>query len=305
MMANKNVLQDRSNNPLASIIIINLNNYAMTKQCIESILQKTKYSNYEIVLVDNGSVDNSFQKLKKEFLFVKTIRNDKNYGFPYALNQGYRDSKGFYLAPINNDAIVLNDWLTNAINVLKSDKLVAVAGCTEVSQDSSKNKRQLKKLTSLPNVEKMTLPVAWVTTRKMIDEIGYLDTEFFSPIYGEEADWNFRARKIGYKIIRASGALVVHSSSHDTKKILGNKKQFILINFHRHRAMLFNLSFFELLRFMPGLSMIFLTSIFNGTFFWLLKSYWLTLKDLKLIIEQRKKNRLFVEFKEPKFTEII
>ncbi len=303
-MAKKSVLKNNKKTLLASVIIINWNNYSMTKRCIESLVEKTLYPNYEVILIDNGSVDGSFEKLKKDFPFVKTIKNDKNYGFPYALNQGYRDAKGYYLAPLNNDAVVLNDWLTGAINVLELDKHVAVAGCTEVAHENSKDKEFLKKLVNSPNVEKMTLPVAWVTTKKMIEKIGYLDTEFFSPIYGEEADWNFRARKLGYRIIRVSSSLVVHSSSQDTKKILGNKKQFILINLHRHRAMLFNLSIIDLLRFVPGLGLIFLTSITSGTFFSLLKSYWLTLKDWKIILKQRAKKRLFVEFKEPKFTVI-
>ncbi|GEM_PF-2122843 len=290
--------------PLATIIIINWNNYSMTKRCIESVLEKTNYSNYEILLIDNGSADGSFEKLKKDFSFIRAIRNPKNFGFPYALNQGYRDAKGFYLAPLNNDAIVLNDWLFEAIKVIEADDSIAVAGCTEVSHEQANDNAFIEKLLNTPNVEKMTLPVAWVTTKKMVEKIGYTDTEFFSPIYGEEADWNFRARKLGYKIIRVNRALVVHSSSQDTKKILGNKKQFILINLHRHRAMLFNLSVIDLLRFVPGLGLIFLTSVTSGNFFNILKSYWLTLKDWKIILEQRKKKRLFIGFKEPKFTVI-
>ena len=287
---------------LASVIIINWNNYEMTKKCIESVIKNTEYPNFEVWLIDNGSTDKSFEKLKKEFPFLKTIKNEKNKGFPYALNQGYRSAKGVYLVPLNNDAVVLNGWLSEAIKVIESGEKIAVAGCTEVSAEEANDWRALEKIRGRPNVEKMTLPVAWVTTKKMIEKIGYMDTEFFSPIYGEEADWNFRARKLGYRIIRASKSNVIHLSSQDTKKILGAKKQWVLMNFHRHRAILFNLSIFDILHFVPGLLYIVFAAIEYGMLFPLLKSYWLTLKDWKLILRQRKKKRIYVEFKEPTFT---
>ncbi|MDO8633680.1 MAG: glycosyltransferase, partial [archaeon] len=250
------------------------------------------------------STDKSFEKLKKEFQFLKTIKNEKNKGFPYALNQGYRSANGFYLVPLNNDAVVLKGWLSEAVKVIESDERIAVAGCTEVSAEEANDRQTLKNIRGRPNVEKMTLPVAWVTTTKIVEKIGYMDTGFFSPIYGEEADWNFRARKLGYRVIRVSKSNVIHLSSQDTKKILGNKKQFILMNLHRHRAMLFNLSIVDLLRFAPGLSLIFLTSFTNGTFFYLLESYWLTLKDWRIVLNQRKKKRAYIPFKEPTFTVI-
>lgn len=290
--------------PLASIILINWNNYALTKKCLQEIIKNKDYPNYEIWLVDNGSKDGSLQKLKKEFGFLKTIENKENKGFAYALNQGYRDANGHYLVHVNNDAIVMKGWLSSAIKVLDSDEKIAVAGCTEISKEESENPNVLKELSKRPDVEKMTLPVAWVTTKKMIKEIGYLDTEFFSPIYGEEADWNFRARNKGYRIVRVSASMVFHASSQDTKKNLGEKMQFVLNNFHRHRAMLFNLSIFDLIRFVPGLSLIFLTSFTSGTFFWLAKSYWLTIKDLPLVFRQRTSKRSYVGFKEPVFTVI-
>ncbi len=289
---------------LVSIILINWNNYDMTKNCIKSIKQNTDYSNYEIYLIDNGSTDGSFEKLKKEFKDLKTIVNSRNKGFAYALNQGYKTAKGFYLSHINNDAIVLNGWLSAAIKVLESNSKIAIAGFREVSLEQSKNAEELKKIREEPDIEKMTLPVGWVTKKKMIQKIGYLDAEFFSPIYGEEADWNFRARNMGYKIVRVSKANVVHFSSVDTKKHLGYSKYLVLINYHRLRAMLFNLSLLDLLRFVPGLGLILFNSVWQGTLIPLLKSYWLNLMDWKLILKQRKFKRRFIPFKDEKFTVI-
>ena len=285
-----------------SIILINWNNYEMTKDCILSIRKNTFYPNYEIFLVDNGSIDGSIERLGKELPFLKIIKNKKNMGFPYALNQGYRQANGYYLAHINNDAIVLENCFEEAIKVLESDKKIAVAGFREISEEQANNSEKLKIIRAEKNQEKMTLPVGWVTKKQMIGKIGYLDAEYFSPIYGEEADWNFRARNMGYKIVRASKANVVHYSSVDTKKHLGKRKYLVLINYHRLRAMLFNLSIINLLRFTPGLGLILLNSFWQGTFLQILKSYWLNLKDWRLILEQRKGKRGYIPFKEPKFT---
>ncbi|MBI5553659.1 MAG: glycosyltransferase family 2 protein [Candidatus Diapherotrites archaeon] len=300
----KSPLTDRAF-PLASVIIINWNNYAMTRACINRVLENTAYPHYEIWLIDNGSVDGSFEKLKKDFPFLKTMANSENKGFPYALNQGYREAGGFYLAPLNNDALVLSGWLEEGIQVLESDLLIAVAGCREVTDAQAADPVTLERIRNEPNAQKMTLPVAWVTRKSMVEKIGYLDAEFFSPVYGEEADWNFRARNQGFKIIRVSRSLVIHHSSQDSKKILGNEKQFILMNFHRHRSMLFNLGILDLLRFVPGLGLIFVQAASAGMLGPLLKSYWMSVRDWKEILRQRRQKRGFVPFKEPEFTELI
>lgn len=289
---------------LASIVLVNWNNYEMTRNCIKRIKKITKYPNYELYLVDNGSSDGSAEKLEKEFKYLKIIRNKENKGFPYALNQGYREAKGYYVGHMNNDVILLNGWLEEMIKVLESDPKIAIAGVREVSKEESESPEKLARIRSEPDLEKMTLPVGFMTRKETVEKVGYLDTEYFSPVYGEEADWNFRARNLGYKVIRASKSNVMHYSSVDSKKGFGNRKYLILTNYHRLRAMLFNLSLIELLRFVPGLALILLNSIWQGTSFWILKSYWLNLKDWKLILEQRKKKRGYIPFKEPKFSVI-
>ncbi len=289
---------------LASIILINWNNYQMTKDCILSIKKNTHYPNYEIWLIDNGSKDKSLEKLKKDFPELKTIANSENKGFPYALNQGYREAKGYYLSHMNNDAVVLDGWLEEGIKVLESNPKIAVAGVREVTDDDANNPEKLAKIKAEPDQEKMTLPVGWVTKKEMIEKIGYLDAEFFSPIYGEEADWNFRARNMGYRIVRASKSCVIHYSSVDTKKALGNRKYLILINYHRLRSMLFNLSIIDLLRFVPGLSLILINSVWQGVLFEILKSYWLNIKDWRIVLRQRREKRRYIPFKEAKFTVI-
>ncbi len=287
-----------------SIIVTTWNSFDLTKQCLESIKENTDYGPLEIILVDNGSIDGSIQKLEKEFPEARIIKNKINKGFPYALNQGYRAAKGPYLVHLNNDAFVTKGWLGALIKTIDSDEKIAVAGVNETSPAEFKDKGLVEKKRQKPDREMLTLPVGWITKKKFVKEIGYLDAEHFSPIYGEEADWNFRARSKGYKIIECSKCIVVHYSSQDSRKGMKAKNHYILLNTHRLRSFFFNLGIIDLLRFVPGMGLIFLQSIKDCQIFWLLEAYWNNVADTKLILRERarRKKSAFIPFAEPKFT---
>ncbi|MFQ6119730.1 MAG: glycosyltransferase, partial [Methanosarcinales archaeon] len=63
--------------PLVSIIVLSHNRWNEIKECLES-LKKTKYPNFEVIVVDNHSIDGTLEKIKKHFKWVKVIENDKN-----------------------------------------------------------------------------------------------------------------------------------------------------------------------------------------------------------------------------------
>src|SRR5258707_9202630 len=69
-----------SDQPKVSIVILNWNSYEVTRDCFLS-LRKLAYPNFEVVLVDNGSIDSSAEKLAQEFPEMRVIKNDQNLGF--------------------------------------------------------------------------------------------------------------------------------------------------------------------------------------------------------------------------------
>ncbi|MCX5751578.1 MAG: glycosyltransferase [Candidatus Saganbacteria bacterium] len=79
-----------------SIIIVNLNNSKLLKECIASIYQSTHKITFEIILSDNGSTDDSVQMVKTSFPQVKVIENGENLGFSKANNQGLKIAAGRY-----------------------------------------------------------------------------------------------------------------------------------------------------------------------------------------------------------------
>lgn len=275
---------------LVSIIIVNWNAKKFTEDCLNSIKEKTDYYPYEIILIDNNSVDGSkeaIRSMKKKGFLDEVIFNDENKGFAYANNQGFDIAKGEVLFMLNNDVLLEKKWLTHIVEVLKKDERIAAAGSRLIGFEEPKETRAWN-----GNKEKLTLCGAAMAIKKeALTKIGYLDVDNFSPAYGEETDWCFRARNAGFKLVEVSDSVVRHYGSGSTLKQLTKPNQYVLMNTNRLKAMLLNLSIFDMLRFVPGLGLIALNSIKNGMFFYLLKSYLNNIKKLKWIIKERKKRR--------------
>jgi GT2 family glycosyltransferase len=104
---------------IVSIVIVNYNGKEFLKDCLESIYGQS-YHNFELILVDNGSTDDSVQFVRESFPEAIIIENKKNLGFAKANNQGIKISKGKYIALLNNDTVVDKDWLKNLTKVAES-----------------------------------------------------------------------------------------------------------------------------------------------------------------------------------------
>ncbi len=110
-------------NPTTSIIILSFNNWPFTKTCISSIYQNTLSPEFEVIIVDNASKQetrNSLQKLSEEYKNLTVLNNPKNYGFAKANNQGAKLAKGDYLVFLNNDTIVSPGWLEKLLSHLQN-----------------------------------------------------------------------------------------------------------------------------------------------------------------------------------------
>jgi hypothetical protein len=97
-----------------SIIILNYNAGKLLFNCVESVL-KTQYNNFEIIVVDNASHDQSHLKCKEMFPQIRIIENKENLGYCEGNNVGIRQAKGEFLVILNPDTIVTPGWLTHLI----------------------------------------------------------------------------------------------------------------------------------------------------------------------------------------------
>ena len=92
-----------------SIIIVNYNTKELLNNCLKSIYKYTKDIDFEIIVSDNGSTDNSISMLKTEFPQVVIVDNGKNLGFGAANNKGLEIAKGKYIFYLNSDTLILNN----------------------------------------------------------------------------------------------------------------------------------------------------------------------------------------------------
>lgn len=115
-MESKKELKDKSH---VSIIIVNFNGGNMLQECINSIFQTVRLS-FEIILVDNNSLDKSHLKCKENFPEIKLIENDENIGLT-ARNLGIEKAKGDFIVFLDSDTVVTTNWLENLFNSFKEN----------------------------------------------------------------------------------------------------------------------------------------------------------------------------------------
>jgi GT2 family glycosyltransferase len=126
--------------PLVSVIILNHNGQRFLSRCLSSVLE-TKYPRFEVVLVDNGSTDESLNIAQREFgknEKLKIVRLGKNLGFGPANNIGFQHAMGDYIVFLNNDTSVNSDWLVPLVDTLEKDRTIGLAQSVILAMDDHK-----------------------------------------------------------------------------------------------------------------------------------------------------------------------
>jgi GT2 family glycosyltransferase len=307
--------------PLVSIIIPNWNGEDLIEICLNSLVNNTDYKNLEIIVIDNGSVDNSCNLIKTKFKEVKLIELEKNYGFSIAVNLGIKNSKGSYVCFLNNDTeMIEKDWLKKLIDFLEKNKEIGACSCISLSYGDNpqatggwlhisglKLKRPEDKY-KITEVDTTVGPLL-LTRKEVIEKIGFLD-EGFSPFNWEEVDFCIRAKKAGYKItyipitkIRHLGGKSMEHQEDIYKFKVTNKNRirFKLLNFPLSWLIISTL--YEI---KPFLSCIFIRSEnkyklrkdFIKWIFAYLEGYFINIKNLKEILKKRKNRTMKILPKE-------
>ena len=112
-----------------SIIIVNYNTKELTKQTIQSVLDKTKGIEYEIIVIDNASKDGSVVELQKTFQDkIKIIEAKENFGFGRANNLGIKQAKGKYIFLLNSDTKLINNAIKIFYYYMEQNSKVGICG---------------------------------------------------------------------------------------------------------------------------------------------------------------------------------
>ncbi len=253
---NKNKLLLPVNPINFSVIIPNYNGASLLPDCLNSLIEAIKNSSnskFELVFVDNGSVDDSLLIIKKFENSLKIvncslniIKNNTNYGFATAVNLGIKKAKYSYVAILNNDLTMEPNWfkiISETIGKNLDTKISTFFG-TVLNKDGSKfesqgldfkiegkclnisNDQPFNKNVFLKSDKLIAEKLIWgasaslvVYQKDIIQKIGLFDEDFFA--YEEDVDLSFRLNRLGYKTLYIPKAISYHLGGATSNK-MGN-----------------------------------------------------------------------------------
>ena len=210
-----------------SIIVVNWNGRKLLQDCLGSLAAQD-YPDLEIIFVDNGSTDASIQFVRTTFPKVRIIELSTNEGFAGGNSQGLKLASGEFIALVNNDARVEVHWLSSLVQPMLKDPTVGICASKLLFADSAQINSAADGLTTgaigfnrglAENAGAFRKPefvfgacgAAVLYRRSMLDEIGFLDEDFF--LYDEDTDLNFRAQLAGWKCVYVPSAVAYHKGN--------------------------------------------------------------------------------------------
>lgn len=225
-----------SNFPLRfSVIIVHRNGAELLRQTLTAVANAYDAAQDEVILVDNGSRDESLSVIQKEFPFVRIIANGCNNGFARACNQGMRVARGAFLLFLNNDALLPANALTRfAANFSRYPRAGLIGGqlygpdghpqrsagrAPTVFSEMGLARRHARSTTVPETVYPVeTLVGACIAARRAtIDEAGPMDEAFF--FYYEETEWCVRLRQHGWEVLLDPTIRVTHLKGATTRPL--------------------------------------------------------------------------------------
>ncbi len=230
-----------------SIIIVNWNTKELLIECINSIVRSHPVTNYEIIVVDNGSADGSqktVEKLKAQISNLKLVENKENLGFARANNQGIRKAKGKYILLLNSDTIVKKGAIDSLVEFASDKKDAGVVGSRLLNKDGSIQASVFRFPTlkravaqywfgkrglldkyypsgNKPCEVEALVGASFLITPEAIKRVGLLDERYF--MYFEDLDYCRRARRASLKVYYLPQAEVVHLHGASGKKLSSNR----------------------------------------------------------------------------------
>jgi GT2 family glycosyltransferase len=218
-----------SNHPTTTIIVLNWNGRSYLKACLDALLDQTHKADH-IVLVDNGSTDDSLELVQEHFPSVEILRNEINLGYAGGNNKALRRLESEIGILVNPDIVVRPDWLANLLSVFAEDTAVGIAGCKLLFPGEQQLQHAGGLIThprAMPHHRGMYSSDEWqfndptdvdfvtgaalAVRKELLEKTGLLDEGFF--MYFEDADWCTRARRSGFRVVYVPGATAVHDES--------------------------------------------------------------------------------------------
>ncbi len=281
-MCKQKVMSD-TGAPEVDIIIVNYNAGAMLRACVNALVQQS-FSNFRVILVDNGSKDGSIKALPPLDERFELLKLEENAGFAKGNNIGAAHGHAPWIATLNPDAYARPDWLEKLLQAACCHPSIVMAGSTQIDA----NQRHLldgagdiyapsgfawrgmwhHPLERAPGTGEVFGPCAAAALyrREAFEAAGGFDEDFFC--YHEDVDLAFRLRLAGGRAVQVREAIVYHEGSG----VSGMQSPFAIYHGTRNRTWTFfkDMPLVVLFLMLPlhiGLSAGFLVrSMFKGQF---------------------------------------
>lgn len=211
-----------------TIVVPNYNGSTYIERCLDALRGQT-FSDFEVIVVDNGSEDESIPLIREKFPEVRVICLEQNYGFSRAANEGITASRSPYVLLLNNDTEAESGFVEALYQAIRKDeKIFSVAakmlqlkhpdlidGAGDLysalgwgfARGKGKSRDRYNKETEVFSA----CAGAAIYRKKILDEIGYFDEFHFA--YLEDLDIGYRAKIMGYRNMYAPAAVVYHVGS--------------------------------------------------------------------------------------------
>lgn len=256
-----------------SIIIVNWNTAKLLSDCLKSLVSGIKYQvlSMEIIVVDNGSTDNSVEMVKKYLIpalpagrlntkyKIHLIENQSNLGFAKGNNIGLKTAKGEYIMLLNSDTIVREGAIEKLVELLDNHSAVDIVGPRLLNSDGTPQSNcgrfpdlwvafvMLFKehfggsgsnlVRTSPGESKEVdwlMGAAFMARKTVFEKIGGLDEDLF--MYMEEVEWFYRTKMNGFKTYFYKDAEITHLGMGSSKS--GKKDPILniyigLLNFYK------------------------------------------------------------------------
>jgi GT2 family glycosyltransferase len=200
-------------------VVLNRNGEKIIGKCLTSIMNQT-IKNLEVIVIDNGSTDKSIEIINS-YPSIKVLINDRNLGFTGGCWLGIKKANSEYVAFINNDAILSEDWMERMLLLIKEDSKIGAVGGKVLKPDGKidsigacimypsgrsgfsrdHESGDIEDIASLPGS-------AFMIKKSIALKIGFLDPDYF--VLYEETDFFWRLRLAGYRCVYDPKAISWH-----------------------------------------------------------------------------------------------
>jgi len=262
-------LEQNNENPLVSIIILNYNAGRLLEECIDSIYH-SNYENFEIILVDNDSKDNSHVKCKEKFPLINLLENKKNLGYCEGNNVGIRHAKGEFVIILNPDTIVDPDWIKELLNgyqkngngiyqpkfltidnksiIQSTGNMIQLFGFGYSRNKGDKDENQFSDIENINYASGTCL----FTSKQILTKLDLFDSFLFA--YHDDLDLCWRASMQGIQSYYIPTSIVFHPSEGFSFKWSNFK--FFLLERNRLYCLFTHYSRSTILKFLPSLVLV-------------------------------------------------